>query len=58
MGKNIKILACPDCKRKFERLRDLNDHIQKTGHNESKKITRTVLFIAMGLQKILFLSHA
>lgn len=37
--KKAKLLPCPECKRKFAKIGDVNNHIKKTGCNESKKVT-------------------
>lgn len=33
-----KFLLCPDCKKRFESIRDLNDHIEKTGCHQRRKL--------------------
>lgn len=35
-----KFIACPDCRKRFDKLRFLNLHIVKSGHNDYKKISR------------------
>ena len=38
MMKAKKFLRCPDCRKSFEKIKNLNMHIAKTGHNDKKQI--------------------
>jgi len=53
----IKILACPDCRKKFEKLQALNTHIGKSGHNDGKKITKWYVFKICGLFRDTIFEH-
>jgi len=33
-------IACPDCRKLFTELRNLNQHITKTGHNDNCKFSQ------------------
>lgn len=33
-----KFLRCPDCRKGFSQIKNLNMHIAKTGHNDRKQI--------------------
>jgi len=43
-----KFIACPDCRKKFLRLEDLNKHLARSSHNEGKKITRQEFAKSLG----------
>ena len=34
-----KHYKCPECPKRFKSIKDVNQHISKTGCNESKKVT-------------------
>ena len=47
-----KILACPDCQKKFDNLPSLNKHIAKVKCNDGIKIDFVDVLDACGLLKI------
>ncbi|AIF85427.1 hypothetical protein NTE_03399 [Candidatus Nitrososphaera evergladensis SR1] len=52
LKRRIKIFRCPDCRKGFESLRGLNDHITKTGHNERQKIRAETKVTSRGLSVV------
>jgi len=44
-----KILACTDCRKKFETLHALNTHIGRTKHHNGKKITKYKILLICGI---------
>jgi hypothetical protein len=51
--KNKLLLACPDCPKKYNNLKDLNQHIKKSGCNNSEKIQLADFFEVLGIDKII-----
>ncbi|MEM3160165.1 MAG: hypothetical protein QXJ74_05225 [Nitrososphaera sp.] len=37
--KDLKIIACPDCRARFKSMADLNKHISRTGCNEGRHLS-------------------